>query len=209
MSPYTLGQALAEFRRAGLPVDQNHDSLCPVCRRMFSIANDEGDVVLECSEGCSRQDIANALHSLIQRTPDAPAEPPAATSCWEPVDLLPILTGEHVDEEAEILRRADGVALLYRGRLHAAYGEPESCKGWLALAAVAERIDAAEPVIYLDYEDTAANIVARLLALGVDQAVIRARLSYLRIDEPVPAWALRSSSRPRRRSWSSTGSPRR
>ena len=94
--------------------------------------------------------------------PTRPPEPLAATSCWEPVDLLPILTGEHVDEEAEILRRADGVALLYRGRLHAAYGEPESCKGWLALAAVAERIDAAEPVVYLDYEDTAANIVARL-----------------------------------------------
>ena len=186
----TLVQAIAEFRRAGLAVDEdNHSSLCPVCRRMFSIANDDGDVILECSEGCERDAIADALHSLANGNRDDPVEPPAV-SCWEPVDLLPILNGEHVEEHAEILHRADGVALLYRGRLHAAYGEPESCKGWLALAAVAECIDAAELVVYLDYEDTAQNIVARLVALGVDKAVIRSRLSYLRVDEPVPTWAL-------------------
>lgn len=191
MSPMTLVQTIAEFRRAGLPVDEHYDSLCPVCRRMFSIATEDGEIALECSEGCARDDIAHALHSLALHNPDpvAPADE-LALSCWEPVDLLPILSGEHVQEQAEILHRSDGVGLLYRGRLHAVYGEPEACKGWLALTAAAECMETAEPVLYLDYEDTAANIVSRLLALGVDKAVIRARLSYLRVDEPVDRWAI-------------------
>src|SRR5690242_2643248 len=108
MSPLTLVQAIAEFRRAGLPVDPDHyDSLCPVCRRMLKIADDQGNLIYQCSEGCDSARIADALHSLAQRNPDAPLEAPVR-SCWEPVDLLPLLTGEHVEERAEILRRTDG-----------------------------------------------------------------------------------------------------
>ena len=59
---------------------------------------------------------------------------------WRPVDLGPILAGETVDESPSILRRTDDVGLLYPGKLHALYAEPEGVKTWLALAACHEQI---------------------------------------------------------------------
>ncbi len=184
MSPLTLVQAIAEFRRAGLPVDQDNDSLCPVCRRMFSIADHNGDVILECSEGCSRDEIADALYSLANGNPDAPPGD-IATSSWDPVDLGPILSGNHPEERPNILHRTDGVGLFYAGRLHAGYGEPEACKGWFGLAAAAGCIEAGDPVLYVDYEDTATNVVARLRAMGVSDADLLMRFYYVRADEPL------------------------
>src|SRR5689334_11769285 len=92
----------------------------------------------------------------------------ATASSWTPVDLEPILNGEHEPEEPDLLRRTDGVALLYRGRLHAVFAEPEAGKGWLALTASKERLEAGGTVLYIDYEDTALNVIVRLRDLGVD-----------------------------------------
>jgi hypothetical protein len=112
------------------------------------------------------------------------AEPLNASS-WEPADLAPILAGEQHDQAPELLARADGVCLLYRERIHAGYAEPEAGKGWLALHAGIERLEAGETVIYVDYEDTAGNIVERLRLLGADDDAIRERFRYVRPDEPI------------------------
>ena len=47
-----------------------------------------------------------------------------------------------------------------------------------------------EPVLYLDFEDTPASIVGRLLALGTDPETIVARLDYLRPCDPFEPEAL-------------------
>ena len=110
-------------------------------------------------------------------------------SSWLPVDLDPILAGDHEPEESHHLRRTDGVALLYPGRVHSVFAEPEAGKGWLALAACKESLDNAEQILYIDYEDTAQNIVARLRDLGIDDDLIRGGFDYVRPDEPIGDWS--------------------
>jgi hypothetical protein len=84
-----------------------------------------------------------------------------------------------------MLLRSDGRALFYPGKVHALQGEPESGKTWVALHLAAERLGRGETVLYIDFEDTAASVVGRLQALGVDPDAIRARFRYLRPEEPL------------------------
>ena len=108
------------------------------------------------------------------------------TSTWTPVDVAPILAGDgNLEPAPAMLARTDGIRLIYRAKVHAFNGEPESGKGWLALLAVAERLDAGERAAYIDFEDEAAVAVARLRALGVDDDAIRERFHYIRPDEPL------------------------
>jgi AAA domain len=113
---------------------------------------------------------------------DANGAPP---SSWLPVDLAAILTGEAPDEQPDLLRRADGMSLLYPGRTHGFAAEPEAGKGWLALCATQEALSRGENVIYIDYEDTSANVGRRLLNLGVSPDVILAGFVYIHPEEPV------------------------
>jgi len=104
---------------------------------------------------------------------------------WAPVDLEPILAGERTSEPPTILRREDGPCLLYPGKVHSLYGEPEAGKGWVVLSAAAEQLLAGERVVYIDFEDDAETAVERLRALGVDDELIGASFVYLRPDEPL------------------------
>lgn len=82
-----------------------------------------------------------------------------------------------------LLARTDGACLIYPGVVHNFVGESESGKTWLALAAVAETVRAGRPVVYVDYEDVAANFVARLRVLGVTDAEM-AHVHYYEADAP-------------------------
>jgi hypothetical protein len=104
---------------------------------------------------------------------------------WQPLDLEPVLEGDATDLPPEILARSDGQALFYRSRVHMVVGEPETGKGWLVLRACAERLRLGELVLYVDFEDTAAGIVARLRALGVTDDRILEFFRYVRPDEPL------------------------
>jgi hypothetical protein len=103
---------------------------------------------------------------------------------WAPVDLTSALAGDDV-EPPSLLQRSDGLPLLYRGRTHAFQGESESCKSWAAQFAVKQTIDAGENVLYIDFEDDAAGVVARLRSLGLAVENIAARFVYIRPDEPL------------------------
>lgn len=109
-------------------------------------------------------------------------EPPAdgpQGSAWEPTDLVPYLNGEARAVRPSILARSDGRCLLYPGKLHWLSGEPEAGKGWVALHACAERMNADERVVYIDFEDQAPTAIERLRALGVADELIAERFSYL------------------------------
>ena len=113
-----------------------------------------------------------------------PEEPPLESSSWAPVDVAAVLRGGNEDPPPCILARADGHALLYRGRVHGIHGEPEACKGWATLAAVAETLEAGGRVVYADFEDTAGNVLQRLLALGADPGAVVDRFRYVQPLEP-------------------------
>jgi hypothetical protein len=54
-------------------------------------------------------------------------------------DVAGLLAGELPDPPApQVLRRSDGHALFYKGQVNMLFGEPESGKTWVALAAVTE-----------------------------------------------------------------------
>lgn len=104
---------------------------------------------------------------------------------WGPVDLEAVLSGDLTPEEPAYLVRSDNKPMLYRGRVNAFVGPPESAKSWMALVACVQAMAAAENVLYLDFEDTPSSIVMRFLALGVSPAVLRRHLSYAAPETPL------------------------
>lgn len=105
---------------------------------------------------------------------------------WARTDLTTILNGTYVPEVAELLPRADGVGLLYRGRVHSIHYESEGGKSLLIQAEATRQLNAGEKVLYLDFESDAGSVVHRLLDLGADPAAIAARFDYRR-PEVAPA----------------------
>jgi hypothetical protein len=67
--------------------------------------------------------------------------------------------------------------------VHLVYGEPKSSKGWLVLAACMEQIGLGEPVLYVDFEDSATGVVGRLRDLGATDEQI-GLFTYIRPDTP-------------------------
>src|SRR5262249_17991168 len=99
-------------------------------------------------------------------------------STWSEVDLEAVLSGELDELPPVLMKRMDGVPLLYRGKVHAIIGEPESGKGWFSCAAAADALARGEHVIYVDFEDTAKGVVSRMRALGVSPEVLIDRFHY-------------------------------
>jgi hypothetical protein len=98
---------------------------------------------------------------------------------WERTDLTDVLADGYEAPRPTILERADGVSLLYAGRINALNGESGGGKSWIAQVAAAQQITAGHRVIYIDLEDHAASLAARLRLLGVDDAAIIDRLIYI------------------------------
>jgi hypothetical protein len=126
-------------------------------------------------------------------TPSENGHRPEALTSWQPIDLAPIVAGiragEIVGPTPELMPRTDGPCLLYPGEVHSLAGEPESGKGWITLAAVSPTLDT-DAVLYLDFEDTPASIIGRLLALDTAPAAIVERFVYVRPSDPFTAGAL-------------------
>src|ERR1039458_1225712 len=124
-------------------------------------------------------------------TTAGPAIQEESRTTWAPIPLDAVLNGEDGEIRPSMLARTDGRCLLYPARIHALHAEPEALKTWLALKACAERIAAGETVIYVDFEDSPANVVQRLLDLGTAASAIATRFVYIRPDEPLAPAAMR------------------
>lgn len=104
---------------------------------------------------------------------------------WQRVDLGPFLDGTHRAPEPTLLLRDDGAGLLYPGEMAFLVGESGAGKGWLIIHAAAEVLAAGSGVLFLDFEDGPASIVARLLAVGVEPDAILNRFGYIHPVEPI------------------------
>lgn len=114
-----------------------------------------------------------------------PGDEQADTSSYQPVHMAEVRAGDV--PPPTILVGLDGDALFYSGRTNMLMGESEAGKTWLALCAAKQVLDAGGRVLVLDYEDEAATFKSRMLALGVDEAVLDddLRVVYVRPDEPL------------------------
>lgn len=102
---------------------------------------------------------------------------------WRPVDLAAALDAGPIPPPV-LLSRDDGAQLLYAGKTHTVSGEPESLKTWLVLLACAAVITGGGHVVFVDYEDDAQSIGARLVALGCRRSALLDRFHYIDPSEP-------------------------
>lgn len=106
----------------------------------------------------------DALSSLTD-----PAERTSTASTGRE-DLSYLLTGQKpVIPPPVYLRRADGNALFYAGRVNGLFGDPESAKTWIALSAVLEGLQDDGRGAFIDVDHNGSDLLAsHLLRLGAD-----------------------------------------
>ena len=87
-----------------------------------------------------------------------------------------------------VLARSDGVCLFYAGQVNLLFGDPESGKTFVALAAVAETLRQGRTALILDLDHNGpAATVARLLMLGAPVTALRDQDRF-RYVEPEDRW---------------------
>lgn len=132
--------------------------------------------------------------------------PPPAAPPWEqPAAPQPIRTAQHVDvaslladglpepPQPTTLRRQDGHALFYAGKVNVVFGDPECGKTWIALAAYAEALNDNRRASVVDVDHNGATeIVSRLLLLGAQPALLSDPARF-RLYEPDDAEELRAT----------------
>ena len=103
-----------------------------------------------------------------------------ASSSWRFEDLTQLASGIELPPTPTVFQREDGQGLFYRGAVNDLHGEPGCGKSMLAQIATAQELKQGHDVIYIDYEDSARNVVKRLLLLGVTGEAIVMHLHYVR-----------------------------
>lgn len=103
-----------------------------------------------------------------------------ASSSWRFEDLTQLASGIELPPTPTVFQREDGQGLFYRGAVNDLHGEPGCGKSMLAQIATAQELKQGHDVIYIDYEDSARNVVKRLLLLGVTGEQIVQHLHYVR-----------------------------
>jgi archaellum biogenesis ATPase FlaH len=104
-------------------------------------------------------------------------------STWLAHDLTGYLTGVYVPLQPTMLQRADGHSLIYPGKIHSIYGESESGKSFVMQALCATEIMLGNKVLYVDFEDSPAEIVHRLRLFGASVEQITDGFTYVQPGE--------------------------
>lgn len=116
---------------------------------------------------------------------------PAADAAAMYADIAALLAGGLPEpEQPTILRRDDGHALFYPAKVNVLFGDPESGKTWVALAAVLDTLANGGTALFLDLDHNGApSLVQRLLYLGGVPAYL-ADPARFRIAEPEDQYGL-------------------
>lgn len=149
-------------------------------RRVLSLAS---EVVEAVYTGIPLTGLVTEMHQA------ALSHEAGVASSWEPVNLAAILAGEGIQTVPALVWRADGVPLVYPGKVNTVQAEAEAGKSWFCLAGCAQEIAAGQHALYVDFEGDAADITERMLSLGCQPAEILERFHYIRPDDPIDAAA--------------------
>lgn len=111
---------------------------------------------------------------------ETPATGAADALSWEPIDLTSVLDGTYRVEPPTHMKRSDGAALLYPGKVHSLQGETESFKSFIMHAEISKALGIGLRVLLIDFESDQATVVNRLRMLGAATEDIGANLHYIR-----------------------------
>jgi hypothetical protein len=139
--------------------------------------------------GGERFDVRDLVGEVVL-PPPAP-EPAPDEGDWSPIDLRPVLSGNHNPPAPTIATPSGCPPLFYPGRCNAVFGESGTGKTWVALAAIVEVLNGGGTAMLIDLEDSAHGITSRLLALGVDVDTIHDRFLYL---APQTGWGVQAQA---------------
>jgi hypothetical protein len=101
---------------------------------------------------------------------------------WRPLSLGPALRGDQVEPAPTMLERDDGKPLLYRGKNHVLFAEPEAGKSTLAAELAKREIEAGNRVLIVDFETGPVEIGTKLRDLGADPDAADAGTVYVQPD---------------------------
>lgn len=118
--------------------------------------------------------------SQVQNGSTESYEANKTSSSWRFEDLTQLASGVELPPTPTVFQREDGQGLFYRGAVNDLHGEPGCGKSMIAQIAAAQELKQNHDVIYIDYEDSARNVVKRLLLLGVAGEQIVAHFHYVR-----------------------------
>jgi hypothetical protein len=135
-------------------------------------------------EAETRRSIAAALKDIAEHRDEDGTTDDDGESSWVPIDLSEVVAGKYQQPTPTVLRRDDEAHLFYVGHVNGAHGDSGTGKGWVMCLTIKQELDLGRAVIYIDMEDTAQSIVARLLMIGTDPVDIAERLIYIRPSEP-------------------------
>lgn len=117
--------------------------------------------------------------SQVQNGSTESYEANKTSSSWRFEDLTQLASGVELPPTPTVFQREDGQGLFYRGAVNDLHGEPGCGKSMIAQIAAAQELRQGHDVIYIDYEDSARNVVKRLLLLGVTGEQIVAHFHYV------------------------------
>ncbi|MPZ61836.1 MAG: AAA family ATPase [Propionibacteriales bacterium] len=126
---------------------------------------------------------AEGAEALQQGSDEKAAKEEAAhPDAWTLEDISDVLAGDYQRTTPTYLTRADGVPLIYAGKMHSLYGESESGKSWVALVAAVEVLACGGRVLFIDFESDRGTVINRLRKLGASPDALRERFGYTRPD---------------------------
>lgn len=123
-----------------------------------------------------------ASHDILTAATD-PEQDSDDITTW--ADLSWITTGERRDPPPPThLTTVNGNRLFYTARINGLFGDPETAKSWIAMAAIAEALEEGQRAAYLDADHNGANEIAtRLISLGAPPHHV-ANSNHFRVYEP-------------------------
>ncbi|TCE98287.1 phage protein [Bifidobacterium longum subsp. longum] len=134
----------------------------------------------ELTQNAAASQMEESYPQQVQNGSTESYEANKTSSNWRFEDLTQLASGIELPPTPTVFQREDGQGLFYRGAVNDLHGEPGCGKSMLAQIATAQELKQGHDVIYIDYEDSARNVVKRLLLLGVTGEQIVQHLHYVR-----------------------------
>ena len=147
---------------------------------LFKIRHGLDDGKMEPKNVPQDQDNGDDTSQKEETAGDSGQQENPSEASWGRISLTKILSGDRKVLEPTLFARSDGVCMIYPGLVHSFHGESESGKSLIVQAECVRVLNRGEDVLYLDFESDEESVVARLVTLGADPAMVDLHFDYRR-----------------------------